>query len=388
MDLLYFALLPLINALNFSQTLIIPLILSVAASIWMALSGRRVRIPVLWFDWALLLLVFFAIVSTGANIFRLNDKSINHLVALLASVVFFYLAVERFTHRLSTASLLHALWLGYIACTGFGVIEFALTNFQGINVGNMIPRPAVLDYEPTFLGLPLIRARSTFEESGHFAAYMSISIPFLTYYHWHLRPSNIGQLLFVCLTATAMLAAFSVSAFLFLPIAAFAVSIFRVIRTQSIRRSNIAIAGLIIVCLLAMASSEELFYNVFLRKFQGASFIDRSDKFIATIDLMSQSSWYHLIFGFGPGSYENLGIKPAISVYLNFYRDYGFLGLSTLIFAMIYVVTSASRIQDPMGTAILFGCILTVLYFAAVPNYFHPHYYIPFIFYKRAFVRQ
>lgn len=385
MELLYFTLLPLINALNFSQTLIIPLLVSVLAVGWAALAGRMQTIPLLWLDRLLLLLLGVALLGTAVNLLRLDARNLNHLVALVASLLFFYLGVERFSRHLSDAQILRAVWWGYAACTAFSLLEFALTNFKGINIGNMIPRPAVEDYEPTFLDLLLIRARSTFEESGHFAAYMAMCLPFLVHYHWRLRPSLTGKVTFCVLTTGAMLVAFSVSAFLFLPVAALVVSAIYSLRTMTISRSTAVLLGLLMLSVLALAVSEDLLYNVFLRKFQGASFADRSEKFVATMDLMADASWLHVFFGFGPGSYANLGIKPAISVYFNALRDYGVLGMGMWLLVVSYAIASAARLDGPMGRAVLFGTVLVAMYFLAIPNYFHPHYYLPLLFYKRAF---
>lgn len=387
MSQLYFFILPVINALNFSQTLILPLLVSCAASLWASSIGQLAKWPFLWIDYLLLLLIGEAFLSTIININEINNHNLNHILALATTLLFFYFFAERFANRLKDTQILRALWWGYVACTGFALLEFYLTNFKGINIGSMIPRPAVEDYEPTFLDLLLVRSRSTFEESGHFAAYISICTPFLVHYHWKVFPTQLGKVLFVCLTIGALGTAFSVSAFLFLFASVLIVSIIRTFRTTAMPRSAMIATMLILLLIFVLFWNKEIFYDLILRKFESGSFEDRNEKFLATVDLMSHASWLHLIFGFGPGSFDNLGIKPAISVYLNSLRDYGLLGLGLWLLIFGYAIINAIRLKSSMGQAILTGLILTTLYFLALPNYFHPHYYIPLIFYKRVFVR-
>ncbi len=383
MGALYMAVIPLINGFNFSALFVIPLIVSIIATT-VSIFLRRFEGPRLsWFEGWLSLFVLIVMLSTALNVAGENEKTTNHFLAILATFGLFYYAAIGFCGKAGDRSLLRGLWIGYIAVTGFGIVEFLFRNTANFDIGTTIPRPLALEYAPTFLG-GLVRARSTFEESGHFAAYIMISAPLLFYYHWQLRPSALGKIFFVLLTAAALLSAFSVSAFLFGPAALILAQGVRLIQSGRLRVSWLILGAIVAAALLLSGIFSEIFNEVFLRKFTGASFMDRSAKFQETIDVMAASSLVRFLLGYGPGSYFELGINPAISVYINFFRDFGLLGLFFFAVPFLYAPFKAGKIKDPSGGAILVGCLLVVMYFAALPNYFHPYFYVPFIFLKRA----
>jgi hypothetical protein len=383
MAALYMAVIPFVNGFNFSALIIIPIIVSVLATAKSIFDRRFRKIRNFWFDQAFLIFLCFLMFSLVINAGEVSNKTLNHFFAILASFVFFYYTVERFCHKVSDRILLRGLWFGYVAVTTLGIVEFVIRFSTGFDLGTVIPRPRVFEYAPTFLG-DIFRARSTFEESGHFAAYIMMSAPFLSYYHWHLRPSLTGKTAFVILSLTALFSAFSISAFLFGPAALFLAIGIKLIRYRRVRAWPLVLGAFLAIGVVLVVNSDEVVYEVFIRKFTGASYLDRSEKLNETLDLMGSAPALNFLFGYGPGSYFELGIAPAISVFINFFRDFGLVGSTVFAISILYTTISASRIKEPIGDAILVGCLLVAMYFTAIPNYFYPYFFVPFVFLKRA----
>jgi hypothetical protein len=381
---LYFFVLPLVNAFNFSQTLIIPLLVGCAAITWLIVGLRMRSLTLIRLDLFIAIILLVSVFSSALNSNLLKWENLNHLIALFASVLLFYFGAERFSAKNSDKQILKALWWGFLFSTSFSVIEFSLVNFSSINIGQWIPRPAVVEYEPTFLDLLFVRARSTFEESGHFASYISTCMPFLIYYHWRLQPSFWGKFIFLISLSSSLAISFSVSAFIFIPTGVAIIFLFDLFGGRAGIKKVIFVTMIVVIAALFFVSYfDDIFYQFYIRKFQGPSFEDRNEKFLGTMNYMMQASLGHIIFGFGPGSYKNIGIEPAISVYLNALRDYGVLGLICWVLIFSYTFFSLIKIKSATRNYLLFSLIMVSLYFIAISNYFYPHFFLPFIFYKR-----
>src|SRR5450830_645763 len=220
MNAIYFFLIPVVNAFNFSAVLIIPLIASILALILNVLRPRDAlsnpfqvnKVDALYF-----LFISSIFISIVVNIFDLQLVNFNHTIALLTGFIFFYLGAERIAQYMSIRSILHVLYLSYLVTLVFGVIEFFLVNFVGMDISGFVYRPTVLDYVPEFLGIGLIRNRSFFEESVYYAGYLGVMMPILSYYLWYEQESKFHRILFVLLSIASCFMAFSVSFFLFFP---------------------------------------------------------------------------------------------------------------------------------------------------------------------------
>ena len=382
MDVLYWFSIPFVNAFNVSEVVIDPLVIALVAAGLYALQGKLDAFRLERLDGLLALFLGSVVLSTCVNANTIESKSVNHLIAVFASFSIFYYLAVRISRDLAIEKILAVLWAGYIFTTIFGLVEFALVNFLGMDLGSLIPRPSVTQYNPGFLDIVLIRSRSLFEESGYYAAYLSTVAPLLVYYLWHVKPTRAGKTSFVLLSVSSYFVAFSVSLFIFLPLAAILPSAIRLVAQRRLARSLVWFYLLVLVIGLVIVSSDTLMDVLFYRKFSGGSFEDRNDKFEATLDLMADADWSGALFGYGPGSYFRLGVLPAISVYLNFWRDFGALGIAAYFAFVIGLLRRCYADRSPLGSAIFVSALAIQLFYIATPTYFLPGYFLPLVLHK------
>ena len=387
MDALYLLSIPFVSAFNVSQIFILPLMVALMGLAWYGSTGRLDRMHLIQADYLVLFFLGCVLVSTAVNLPHLSPKNLNHVVAICAGYLIFYLGAERLTQHLSIERVLQLLFIGYLISTGFGLLEFVLVNFTSININNFVFRPAVEDYTPGFLDIVLIRARSLFEESGYFAAYMAMMAPLMAFYLWKIRTERWLRVLFVVVTLLSYFAAFSVSLFIFLPFAVAVTVVLRTLQEGRITRGVLVSFSILALIAIVVLSSPVLMELLFLRKFEGGSFQDRNEKFAATLDLVMDADWWRVVFGHGPGSYFNLGVKPAISVYLNYLRDLGLLGLMAYLLLISYVLVDLLRDRSPFGVALFVSTIVIQLFYISTPIYFLPYYFIPMLLYRMRIIR-
>lgn len=388
MDQLYFLSLPFVSAFNFSQIFVIPLVVCMLGLILRGATGQIKHLPLTQLDKLVALFLASALLSTTINANSLNSKTVNHLLAVFAGWLLFYFAAERLAQRLSIERILHLLFIGYIATIVFGIFEFTVANFTDLDINAMIPRPAVEGYTPGFLSILLIRARSFFEESGYFAAYMAMLAPLMVHYLWHIRTERWLRIAFVVLTLIGYFIAFSISLFIFLPAAVFIAHLLRSIFLRGhLSRKAILAYSISLAAIITIISTPLLMDEVFLRKFDGNSFDDRQRRFSSTIELISESHWVQQLFGYGPGSYFYLNVEPAGSMYLNFLRDFGALGLIAFLLIQGYAAINMMLGTSALSKALFTSIIVELLFFVSTPIYFLPHYYLPLLLYRMHIVR-
>lgn len=381
MDVLYWFSIPFVSAFNVSEVFIIPLVTALCATFFYALLRRLEEFRLGILEGLLGVFLGSVVLSTFINAYTIDAKGINHLIAVFACYAVFYYLVVCISRDITIEKILAVLWGGYIFTTVFGLVEFVLANFAGMDL-SFIPRPNVVDYTPGFLDILLIRSRSLFEESGYYAAYLSIVAPLLTYYLWCVKPSRMGKTVFIVLSLSSYFVAFSVSLFIFLPLAVLLPSITRVLAQGRITRRAVWSFTAIACVVILILSSDTLMDILFYRKFSSGSFEDRSDKFEATLGLMAGADWINLLFGYGPGSYFRLGVLPAISVYLNYWRDFGMVGLGAYCVFVAVFLRRCYADRSALGKAIFISAIVIQLYYIAMPAYFLPGYFIPLVLHK------
>lgn len=382
MNAAYFLTIPIVNAFNFSQVLLVPLLIALVGLVVQITAGNIRVIPVINLDRVVLAFLISVLISLLVNLPSITPKNINHAVAIYSGYVLFYWGAERFAARLGTEHVLRLLYWSYLIATGFGVVEFLIANFTSFDLSAIVFRPSVTDYTPGFLDIVLIRSRSFFEESGYFAGYLAVMIPILSYYLWHLKSDWSSRLLFIALSLAACFMAFSVSFFIFFPVSVFTAAALKIVKNGRLKISTVIVAFLLVAFAIGVLTTESIFQSVFLQKFQGNSFDDRATKFQATLDVMRNAGIEHWLFGFGPGSYENLGVAPAISVYINFLRDIGAVGLMAYLVCGGYLLLELVRNRTPFGATLLASALVAQLFFISTPIYYLPHYFLPLVFHK------
>ena len=386
MDILYFLSIPVVNAFNVSTVLIDPLIVALLALVIYGSLGRLAPFTISRIDLWIAGFLGCVVLSTCINSNWLTGKSANHLAAVFACYAMFYVVPIRIAKRLSIERILSLLWMGYVATTLFGLLEFVLINFAGKDLAGIVFRPSVTDYNPGFLDIVLIRSRSFFEESGYYAAYLALVAPLLYFYLWEIKKSRVQKYAFVFLSLASYFISFSISLFIFLPLAVVLPGFLRkVVEGRVTPRMMLLVVS--VVALVALALSSDMVSDLlFARK--AASFNDRNDKFEVTLDLMLRANPLHAIFGYGPGSYSLLNVDPAISVYLNFWRDYGALGLGVYLATTVYFLKVCFQDRSKFGVAVFTSIAAIDLFFIATPVYFLPAYFLPLVLHKLKSARQ
>jgi hypothetical protein len=384
----YLISLPFVSAFNFSEIFLIPLIVCLVAAVWYTIIGQIKSLPIVAADKLLALFLGSVLVSVVVNASTLGPKGVNHTIAMLGGPIFFYLIAERITKNLNIQQFLHYLYIGYLIAIWFGIIEFLLVNFAKFDLSSVIVRPSVSEYSPLFLSLGLTRARSTFTESGYFAAYISVLFPLMIHYIWTYRPTSIRKLSFLILSGAAMFAAFSVSLFIFLPAAIGFSVVSRSILSGRLNRSAVIIVAILLCASIVLLVSPQLHEEVFGRKFSGSSYSGRYELFAATLEIVDNSDLWNFLFGFGPGSYANFEVKAAISVYINFLRDIGLFGIIFYLVFLTYILIDVACQRHKISGALLVSVLVQALFFVSTPIYFQPHYYLIYIVYKKVILEE
>ena len=387
MDALYFLSLPFVSAFNISQIFVIPLVVGLLAMVWAVGTGQVTRLPLIQLDRLVLLFLGCMLVSVVVNLPTMATKSLNHVFAILAGYGLFYFGAERFSRRLRMERILHLLLMSYFFTLVFAVVEFVLANFTSFNLSSIVFRPAVDDYTPGFLDILLIRARSTFEESGYFAGYLAMMGPLMVHYLWSDDRRKRLRWPFIIGTLAAYFMAFSVSLFIFLPFAIAVTTAMRTVVERRMSKGALLAFGALTFMGLVVVSVPGLLETTIIRKFEGGSFQGRSERFEATMDLVVGSPWLKILFGHGPGSYFALGIPPAISVYLNFLRDFGVIGLVAYLLLVAYALVNLFVARDGLGRALFLSYLTTLLFFVSTPIYFLPHHFLPLLLYRIRAIR-
>jgi hypothetical protein len=340
----------------------VPLLLAAA----LCLVGGIGHFRLSWRDLVLCSLVTVAVFSTLLNGGTLTSKSVNHMAALL-----FVSALNYFVGGRVVFSVMGNRWrtpvmLGFLFACALCVVEFAMVNFLDIPLPGY--RPSGVDYGSTFiLG---VRPRSTFSESGHFAFYLACIAPLLV--AAYASEERIWLVRTVIL-AVACCSILLFSTTLFIVIALWG-CIYVVLRRIYLKPAGIAVIVLCMAVLVVFSAQMlELADILVLHKFRLYSFDDRQEKFIAVLDLVRESGFSHVLFGYGMGSFQGLGMEDSISSYANFLRDAGMLGLALFV-AMILPLEAVNPVVPRVWqAAFLYLGVGVLIYFSAVPNYYFPH---------------
>lgn len=380
MDWLYYLVMPLTSAFNFSAIFIWPILISFVAILVALVTGRVSHSPhVKVFDIFAIAFCGSAAISAALNYEYLSEKSINHLFAVIVSFLCYYMLPSRFT-VLDKNRLFYWISWGVFLSLVFGILEFFVVNFTSIDIVSIVPRPLVEEYTPLFLDAEMIRARSLFEESGYFAQYMCVCAPIYLYtvFKSSLRIHNkLGAIIALLLNIAFV---FSPSVFFIFPICAILTLVIRAIYEG--RLSKLQVMGfLCVVTLLAVSITNSQAFDFFFGR-KADSYGDRLLKFEVTRDVMKSASSLNFLFGFGPGSYFKLDVLPAISVYLNIWRDYGFIGLILFVCFVITGLISSLKIAGPYGYICSLGMMFILIGYISSPAYYYPHCFLPFVLLK------
>lgn len=372
---IYLLSLPFVNAFAFSTVLIWPLIISLLMFMKLIFNYKIFRFKINAFNIIYIFFLMIVSLSLLLNLNHLDVKMLNHSIAFFSVVVLFYFIPSIFINEISIERILKYLSIIFFVVLLFSVIEFILINFMNNNLINLIPRPSIEYYKPTFI--IYIRARCFFEESGHFASFLATLLPFVYLYIFRLKKNITLKYIFIILFFLATFAVASVSLLLIITLLFILLNVKKFFKT----RLFAILAILLIPLFLIMFES---LYNVFdlvvLNKFASGSFEDRWSKLFITLNYIYKNGTYEILFGYGPGSYNYLKIIPSITFYINLLRDLGLAGLITFfilnIFTYFYII---DHIKQEYQKYFLFSLFSILLFLLAIPNYFFPHFQLVYL---------
>ncbi|MFU2511035.1 O-antigen ligase family protein [Pseudoalteromonas sp. ASV78] len=380
---LYFFALPFTSAFNISSVITIPVLSLILFSSYhfakpFVTSNYLFKVE----PYTLLILgsLFCGVISLYYSVFVKYSFVYAHAISLLFVFFAFVLIPARGLAGKSINVLFKPLLYSFIFVCCFCIFEFLTLNFSSVTIVNKIPRPDVTDYSPLFFQI-LYRARSTFEESGHFASYLTVVFPFLYSYCNPKNKKIITGLFFISLGMSASVGGVIVLMLLIFPFLLF----------QLERKFKVPL--LIVISLAVLIASPiiiEKLMDIYKFKVASGSLTGRFDSYLDSINLFLDGSILNILFGYGPGSYQYMYVEPAINAYLNLLRDVGLLGLLCFFLFINYpIISILMRLSIPntkyllssYGWAVIVTTLAVNFWLLSIPNYFYPHFYLPLIFF-------
>ena len=362
---LVFACLPLNHALALGAFANITML---SAVVWFAMISLRVKhINIkLFIRTAWLPLVMLAIGSLSILMHLIAGRDMVNIQLYLSMKANFFLLVFCFAIvniiRIDNIEfVLKCIKAGLVVAILFGVLDFLLTNFSGINSDDYIYRYSNSE-NPGKLYL-LIRARSFFSEPGFFSAYIILVAGVISYYDRILKTNS--KYIYI-LSVFGIAVALSNIGFLLASIATAA----WLIRS---RRIYFTVGILAFIFVLSQISNDEFkFYvDALLNKYtlvDEYSAADRLSKYDDAIDFLGRMSFVDVILGASPGAYiQRYGTGP-VNFYILLFIDYG---LIAFFLVLIYLGVSIIKAAYPASL------VMTLL---AINLFFIQDYYFIYIY--------
>lgn len=398
--LIYLCCLSLTSAFAITSTVTVPVFLSL---IIVALfffgeilnKGRSLTIePDDLVLFLFLICVYFSFFINN-NQFRSN-KPFNHLVAYSYIIIinFYFLKNIYFNlykkyGEVFLRSSYGAICLGLFITCAFGLAEFWLKNFQGIEVDKYIPRPAVTDYEPIAL-TSFIRLRSFVEESGHLAYFIEVFGPLSLYYSKN-RKIFFYPLLIVL--STCFLLTFSTAGWLIVTFTGIFLTLWNInpnnltkripINFQKIAKYTSVLVIILVVLIFNFQVikyiSSVLNEIIVLKVNQSGSAEDRTARFAEGLNALAQSNLIRISFGNGPAVYDTLNFSRGgtILLYLTYALESGLFGLSLFLIFCVLITYKVTKLKNrQLRFALLFGLLCSFLHFFIISNYWYPWFWI------------
>lgn len=326
------------------------------------------------------LFLWFTTIILSFSINNTEEKSINHLVLYILTILCLYWAVRNVMLAVISKDVLFwntlLLYLSIIVfiTSLYGVLEFIFVNHLNININNYIPH-TLTEYNPTALGY--IRVRSFIEESGHFAFFLEALAPLSIYYILSTNRALYFKIIYVLILFLSLLFTFSslgFSSFLITVIIFlyyYYTSLYKKFKIKS--RLFLSLLFIILGIVLAFLLFD-LLYDIIGAKLQGTeSYEYRSVRIANALNQLHSSDW---LLGFGPGSYSTLNIDSYISVFVNILMDSGIFGLIFFIIFLAKQFTYLFKIKNnAIKVPLLISLSTTTLHYFYIGNYYYPWYW-------------
>jgi hypothetical protein len=321
-------------------------------------------------------MIFTSLLNYTSN----NTKIVNHFMAWLTSIIIFFLSPYSLLKSTMIKQAYNVLYIAFYITILFGILEFVDVNILHLNIVNKVPRPDGNNYDPLFIGG--IRVRSFFAESGYFGMFVALYLPLILYFE-RGKLTKKKNIILLVLTGTAMLCTFSTTFFILLLFFLLFTFIFYK-RENLLIRMFIVFFFFIVIYIFFKNAIDTILYVGILSKFSSTSIVSRNIMNAESLNLMfNDSSILHMLFGYGPGSYDYLGIDAAISTYINIFRDLGVIGLSLFILFYLSIMIKALRNKDLLSKYLLISLTSSMVYFQTNTSYYYAFiWFIPILIMK------
>ncbi|KAB7429601.1 polymerase, partial [Bifidobacterium longum] len=315
----------------------------------------------------LCLLLLNVYISFLLNISAGNLKLISHSAAWTTSILLFFVVPFSLFKRIPINKINHVLYIIYYIAVSFSILEYLDVNVFNIGLTNLIPRPDGSDYDPIFIWG--IRSRSFFAESGYFAMFVLLYFPVICYME-RGRLFQLKNIVLIVLTILAMLFAFSTTFFI--------LSISYLLLLLFSSRKYFALKILLLFSVLLLFYSfykqelDAVFDIIILSKFDSTSFSSRTSLNEDSLNYIREHySLLHLLWGYGPGSYDYLNLEAAISTYVNIIRDLGLIGLFLFVCFYCSVFVKLLFSKSVFSKYMLFSLFSSIVYLHTNTSYYY-----------------
>lgn len=308
------------------------------------------------------------LLSVSVNINTINVKTVNHSIAWFTSILLFFVVPYSLFNESVIKKGYKALYISFYITVLFGFFEFLDVNILHLKIVNLIPRPSGESYDPLFIAG--VRARSFFTESGYFGMFTALILPIILYAE-RGKLRNTNNLILLIFTAIVMFFTFSTTFFILLIFFLFSTFIFYK-RKYFILRFLLSFFFVTIIYFLFKETIDNVLYLGILSKFSTASATSRESMNAASLNIMlKDSSLLHILFGYGPGSYDHLGIQAAISTYINLFRDLGLFGLLIFLTFYCYLLICMIKNNNLLNRYLFISIMSCLVYFQTNTSYYY-----------------
>jgi len=206
---IYILLIPFVSAFAINSWLPLPLIFMIIVSIYVIFSRQ---LKFFTEDWEIFLVIILGIVGFVFSLSYFGVKNINHTLAILTSVFFFYIVPKSLLIKFKSVNVfVNYVVISLAIVSAFVIIEFIGSNYFGINFLNLIPYTRSDLGDATVVG-QYIRPRGFAEEGGHMALFYELSLP-LSFLYFKNK-GFLSQIFFYIPVFTGFILLFSSAAFI------------------------------------------------------------------------------------------------------------------------------------------------------------------------------
>ena len=319
-------------------------------------------------------------------------KTVNHLIAYLASFINFYLSISLLliinnAENIFPTILKIITWTLFISCV-FAIVEFVSKNFFAFDFDHFIPHPNVETIDALALGdlFRSVRARGFAEEPGHFAFMLNLFIPLSVYYLFFINENNVSKLskiLFIISFIIALIITFSTAAFASLPVAIFITSIYYWrIWVQHISKISL---GLVILVLAVWLFNKyfpiitQLALDIEGKVSNSGSVDDRSIRTNNFFAVFGKAPIWQKLIGYGPSGYLRAGLNADSDSFLVLYQtiifESGIIGLSLFGMFLWNVFQLLKNVAAPLNFFIFLSLVYGTIHYFFISNYWYPWYW-------------